>query len=415
MRQNKLFTAIYVLGTALAIASTTVFAVIIYVRLAPVYPEVNRSRTGYIVSMKWQGGNGVRQSALSYNGVKEFVYPLESASKVTAFYEAGQMSAMADVDSPETSLQAKFVDPSFFEVYDFEFTDGKSFSEEDFSAGIAQAVITGDAAERVFGADQGLIGREIIVNDVRYRIIGVVREPSSVVGMSYSQIFLPYTADADYATEWFPMLGHFVSVVVADDLDAVREELKGRIERYNSTIEDAEYAIWNAPIPHAYFSLVSDFQSDDFSINEMVRKLLLILLVLLVVPALNLSGLISSRMENRQGELGVRKSFGATRGALLRQVLWENLYLTLVGGVIGLAITWLMLYGASGWIFDALTKNYYFMEANVGNASLTPEVMFAPAVFVFALLFCVVLNMLSALIPAWHSLRRPIVNSLKER
>ena len=38
MRQNKLFSAIYIGGTAIAIATTTVFAVIYYVKLAPIYP-----------------------------------------------------------------------------------------------------------------------------------------------------------------------------------------------------------------------------------------------------------------------------------------------------------------------------------------------------------------------------------------
>ena len=59
-----------------------------------------------------------------------------------------------------------------------------------------------------------------------------------------------------------------------------------------------------------------------------IRYLLLILLVLLLVPALNLSGMIASRMESRLSEMGVRKSFGAGRGGLLSQVMWENLLLT---------------------------------------------------------------------------------------
>lgn len=414
MRQNKLFTAIYVLGTALAIATTTVFAVILYVRLAPFYPEVNRSRSGYIMSMLFQDGARMRQSSLSYNAVKEFIYPLESASKATAFRDGGTMSAAADMLSPTVPLQAKFVDPAFFDVYEFDFTDGKPFSEEDFEAGIAQAVITDNTAEKVFGTDRGLTGREIILDNKSYRIVGVVREPAAIVGLSYSQVMLPYTAKPGYDYEWQPMLGNFHSVVVADDLDAVREELDERLSRKNSVLEQGEFVLWGQPIPHNYFVLTANVQSDDFSVGSIVRKLALILLVLLVVPALNLSGLISSRMESRQGELGVRKSFGATRRALLSQVLWENLYLTLVGGALGLAITWLMLYGSAGWIFDVIAQNYYITEANGGNASLTPDVLFSPAIFGFAFLFCVMLNILSALVPAWHSLRHPIVKSLKE-
>ena len=48
MKQNKLFTGIYVTGTALAIATTMIMAIVYYVKIAPVYPEVNRDRTLYL-------------------------------------------------------------------------------------------------------------------------------------------------------------------------------------------------------------------------------------------------------------------------------------------------------------------------------------------------------------------------------
>ena len=49
-RQNRLFSTLYIAGTGLAIAMTVVMAVVYYVKLAPVYPEVNRENTLYLVS-----------------------------------------------------------------------------------------------------------------------------------------------------------------------------------------------------------------------------------------------------------------------------------------------------------------------------------------------------------------------------
>jgi putative ABC transport system permease protein len=46
---------------------------------------------------------------------------------------------------------------------------------------------------------------------------------------------------------------------------------------------------------------------------------------------------------------------------------------------------------------------------------VTGEMMFSPTIFVSAFLVCVVLNILSALIPAWLSLRKPIVESMNEK
>ena len=64
----------------------------------------------------------------------------------------------------------------------------------------------------------------------------------------------------------------------------------------------------------------------------------LALVIILLVPSLNLCGLSSSRMQQRTAELGVRKAFGATRGVLIRQMLNENLVLSVVGGIVGLVL-----------------------------------------------------------------------------
>ena len=45
IRQNKLFSSLYVLGTGLAIAMTMIIAIVYYIKIAPIYPEVNRSLT----------------------------------------------------------------------------------------------------------------------------------------------------------------------------------------------------------------------------------------------------------------------------------------------------------------------------------------------------------------------------------
>ena len=57
IRQNKLFSSLYVLGTGLAIAMTMIIAIVYYIKIAPIYPEVNRSLTMRMkgVSMSKEG------------------------------------------------------------------------------------------------------------------------------------------------------------------------------------------------------------------------------------------------------------------------------------------------------------------------------------------------------------------------
>lgn len=161
-------------------------------------------------------------------------------------------------------------------------------------------------------------------------------------------------------------------------------------------------------------SVFKTYSGMEFDLWATVRHFLLVLLVLLLVPALNLSGMISSRMEGRLAEMGVRKSFGAGRKILLSQVMWENLLLTALGGALGLLLAWLALYTGREWIFTVLDSWPGMVPEGV-DVRVSGEMLFAPLVFLAALVLCVVLNLLSALIPAWYSLRKPIVNSLNEK
>ena len=133
--------------------------------------------------------------------------------------------------------------------------------------------------------------------------------------------------------------------------------------------------------------------------------------MLLFVPALNLSGMVVSRMERRLPEMAIRKAFGAKQRTLLWQVMMENLTLTLIGGFIGLFLAWLALYAWRDWVFYM-----FFSFTNHGLYGRVPilqgEMFFAPTIFLIGLLICCILNLLAATLPAWLSLRKPIVESM---
>lgn len=125
------------------------------------------------------------------------------------------------------------------------------------------------------------------------------------------------------------------------------------------------------------------------------------MLFLLLVPVLNLLGLTQSSIRKRQAEIGVRKAFGATSGNIVRQVLYENGLMSLLGGMIGLLLSWSLF---------PLCKDF-LLEAS--DTTLRAEMLFRPEAFVLALLFCMLINLLSAGLPAWWISRKPICEALK--
>lgn len=89
LKQNKLFSVLYVVGTGLAIAMTMVVFVAHYIRVAPIYPETNRACTWVLKSVSVQRlkSNGISNWKSSYKLVKDWWYEVKEAETVSAVYE----------------------------------------------------------------------------------------------------------------------------------------------------------------------------------------------------------------------------------------------------------------------------------------------------------------------------------------
>ena len=424
LRQNPLFSVLYIVGTGLAIAMTTVVAVIYCVRLAPVYPEPYRNNTVVLPSLKCLSPDGKQQwtHAFSLRALEEWAKNPKHArfSTATCLSEMSETCYIQPADrSGDFHPVTKLTDPDFFRVYPLRFIEGHPFTEADLQGGLHKAVITDDLSRRLYGTVEGVVGRTFSLDYEQYTVCGMVRSGSYLMTASYAQVYLPYSVVPGYdrpATPVFPYLGSFsLTYVLADGstTDDLRAELDDVTNRLNQE-HKAEFKLDLQGMPIPAWAVALGAYNGNYNTWQMLRFFLLLMMVLLLVPALNLSGMISSRMESRLAEMGVRKSFGAGRWQLLGQVMWENLLLTLLGGVLGLVTAWAVVYAGRSWVFSLMED--YGGAVPVGVNNYVPgEVVFAPAVFLSALLLCVLLNLLSALVPAWMSLRKPIVQSLYER
>ena len=100
-------------------------------------------------------------------------------------------------------------------------------------------------------------------------------------------------------------------------------------------------------------------------------------------------------------------------GFFFNQVIFENLVLTLCGGIVGYLLSWLFIAAIRNHeLFLSMFEREY---DPVSNVTLQLDMFFTPMLFIIAFVCCAVLNLLAALIPAWTSLRRPIVESLNQK
>ena len=124
-----------------------------------------------------------------------------------------------------------------------------------------------------------------------------------------------------------------------------------------------------------------------------------LLLLLLLVPALNLIALVQSSLQKRVEETGLRRAFGATRSDVVWQVLSENFVMTLIGTAIGILLSLGLIYVAKSFLLNS-------------GIQLTLPMLIRPGLFLAAFLLALLLNILSAMLPAWRVMRHPIVEAL---
>ena len=390
-----------------------VIAVVYYAKLADIAPEVNRSRTVYVKGMAKRAVNDtLRWEPTNYTAtqVKEWLYTLKSAEVVSATVNGSRYTSdrqYLKCDNHKlVPVVTRMVDANFFKVYQFRFVYGRPFTQEEclnennyIENATMPAVISRDIAEQAFGKDVDPVGKTLNYGFL-IRIVGVTEPTSSIMEESFGQLFLALDQEAER-----------VIVVLKEGCTVkdLEKELAEIARKRSVSDKEYDYSIIGTLLPHAQMKMSEDGVAHSWS--SIFKSLFPKVFVLLLVPALNLSGLVAARMRRRVAEMGVRKAFGAKRRTLLTQVITENLVLTLCGGFVGLIITWLLLYVFRSWLFFAVGNTAFTLP----EPTVDGEMLFSPLIFVIGLLVCIVLNLMAALIPAWLSLRNPIVESMNEK
>lgn len=419
MRQNKLFTGIYIFGTALAIASTTILAEVIYLDVAPIYPDTNRANVYYLNNSSFKGKNSKSKyvSSYSFKAVNEWFYTLKNVRVVSAEIRSGGIVTVKH-NYKNYEFRGAYTDVNFFDIYNYRFVEGAPFSKSDFDGELRKAVISDETARELYGTETNAVGKTLRIGYNDYTVCGVIEEPSVIAGESFAEIIVPYTTQKHYRFEHgeIAFLGSFDIKFLVEDkaqAEALRAELVDIFNRFSNSDPDWEIELNDLNLISATRRSVDLDGWEEFFSSAGGIMLLIGVFILLLIPALNLSGMISSRMEMRKLEMGVRKSFGATRSSLLKQVMWENLVLTIIGGIVGIVLCWLIIYACKDLLFVSYIGEY----ASITNVdiNITAEMIFAPAVFLFSFGTCVILNVMSAYIPAKRALRRPVVEMLNDK
>jgi putative ABC transport system permease protein len=326
LRGSPGFTIVAVLTLALGIGSSTaIFSAVNPILFAPLpYPEGDRVCLVLEQGLRTLGTFGM------YRTLDEKSHSF-AALAVTRRWQP----TIAGSDRPER-FDGQRVTPGYFKVLGVPPAVGRDFAPIDDSVGGAKVVIISDALwRRRFGADRGIVGRAIRLDDTLYTVIGVM--PPGFENVLAPTASLWTTLQYDPALpadgrEW----GHHLMTIArlapgVGPAEATRDV---------HSIGRAMIAEWrpNSYDPNTQFSVVRLHDDLVSGVKPALLAIMGAVLLVLVIACVNVTNLLLARGAQRRGEFALRAALGAGRGRLVRQLLTESLLLSTVGGLLGMAI-----------------------------------------------------------------------------
>lgn len=417
LRNYPLLNCITILGSAFAIALIMVILIVYHAKTADYAPESNRSRSLYVKWGRTVYEQGAGHGPMSLWAANEIFGELKTPEAVTYINKRGISKLISGISDKEADATLVLTDDKFWKVHDFQLLAGNFFSETDSKSGLKKCVIVKDIARKLYGSENDAVGKPIKIDFVEYEICGVVDNVNRFCERSWAEVYAPYNSNVQESQLFTGYTQHNYEVVIlahsADDFDAIRNEVTQNLARFNTVISDGshknngiqKYELMGQPDTFRA-QLLRKYANQYGDLAEIDWYYVIVIIVILLIPAINLSGLTNTRMRRRLEELGIRRAFGATRGSIVLQILNENFILTLIGGIVGLCISYLSLWLMGDWLLQTTYGD---------NVATMNTSMISPIIFLIAILFCLVLNLLSALIPAWRITRTPIVDSLNQK
>jgi putative ABC transport system permease protein len=412
--RRKFFTFISLFGISLTLVVLMVVASFFDHFFGPFPPEVKQDRTLFVFGIHLeyppeQEHMGTDSQDLSLYFVDHFIRPLDHVEKVSVREEFAHSVTHYNERGDKVDSWLKHTDAAFWDILEFEFLEGSAFTEREVAEADRVAVINEATRRELFG-DERAVGRIVKVDKQRLRVVGVVANVPIFRHGSFADIWVPYSINDRFRARpltggWWDLCGEFQAMILAEkrsDLPLIQEEFRQRL----SVLEFPEEELRVTGV-HGYAETFFEYFSHElFDLEERGERYPRLFLgfifggmiLFMILPTLNLVNLNLSRIVERASEIGVRKAFGASSQALVGQFVVENVLLTLMGGLLGLA--------ASAGVLRFLSE-----------IELVPYAQFHMnlRIFYYGMLLALFFGVFSGVYPAWKMSRLHPVESLRRR
>ena len=389
LARQPLFYTVVILTLALGVgANAAIFTVVNAVLLRPLpYPDPDR------LMMVWTYNprQGFDKDVGTYPNFEDWRRGNQSFERMSGYFAA---SLTLTGSGDPAQLHGARVTPEFFETMRVAPSLGRAFTPENGRAGSDRVVILGHGLwTRRFGADAGIVGRQITLNGMSHEAVGVM--PASFAHPSDAEFWVPLAPVGQFeslftsrGSFWLTVVGRLKPGVSTASAQSEMDSIAARLEK--------EYPS-NAGLGVRLVPLHEELVGD-------VKRPLWILLgavcFVLLIACANVANLLLTRAASRTRELAIRTALGAGRRRLTRQLLTESVVLGVLGGIAGL--------GLAAWATDVLRSLAPAELPRLADVAVDARVLLYTAAA------SLLTSVLFGIVSAFHATRREVGATLKE-
>ncbi len=392
--RRKFFTFVSLFGIGFTLLVLTLSAAVLDHIFGAYPPETRADRTLSVYAVRMEGDDSQSTGPGGFKLYDQYLRDIPGVERMSVLTTPQHVVSYWNGTRIQSAL--KRTDADFFRILDFRFLEGEPFGDADVNDGRFVAVINESTRRKFFGKAQA-VGKSFEADGQTFKVVGVVPDVPIFRLMASGDIYVPVTTakSDDYRQR---IRGGFMAMFLVKDrslIESVQQEFKARLAR----VEVPPNFKRILAVPESVFGTFSRVILGDFESEDTASRLLSILLTMavlfMVLPAVNLVNLNVSRALERASEIGVRRAFGASARDLLLQFLFENVIISVVGGVLALIMAALALFA-------------------LNRADLVPYAHFAInfRIAAWGFAFALTFGVLSGLWPAWRLSRLKPIQAL---
>ena len=298
------------------------------------------------------------------------------------------------------------VSDNFFSAMGIEPILGRAFTSDEgkISGRDAIVVLSYDQWVNQFGRDPAILGRNIRLSGIDFKVIGVM--PEGFTGMDlyvhpafYAPLTMIQRLGASAANPLDDRGNRFLQVKGRLASGATREQAQAELMGIAKNLEK-EYPATNRN--HSVLvqtEMQSRFQQDPYD-SALVTTLMALAGLVLLIACANVANLLLARARSRTREIAIRLAIGAGRWRLIRQLLIESALLSSIGAVLGLG-------------FGYFGIRFFKTIPIPTDLPISLTIQLDHRVLLFSLFTAVVCTLLFGLAPAWQAVRTDLIPALR--